>query len=62
MVPNGDMAAVFRVLSEIRATPVAWIGSEDFSPTLIFGWARDWSEEIRYPTQSLLSLEIEGLT
>lgn len=62
MVANGDMAGVFRTLADLRATPVVWIGSEEFSPTLIYGWARDWAEEIKYPTNTLLSLELEGLT
>jgi hypothetical protein len=62
MVAAGDVDAVFRVLAQYRATPVAWIGSDQYGSTLIYGWARDWAPEIRYPTQSLLSLEIEGLT
>jgi hypothetical protein len=61
LVPAGDVDGIFNVLSTYRATPVAWIGSEDYSSTLIFGWARDWNEEITYPSYSLLSLEIEGL-
>jgi len=62
MIANGDVAGVFNVLSAYRATPVVWIGSELFSPTLIYGWARDWGLTIQYPTQSLVSLELESLT
>ncbi len=62
MIPNGDVAGVFGILADVRATPVAWIGSELFSPTLIYGWPRDWGLTIQYPTQSLVSLELESLT
>jgi hypothetical protein len=61
LVPAGDVDGIFNVLSSYRATPVAWIGSESYASTLIFGWARDWNEEISYPSFSLLSLEVEGL-
>jgi hypothetical protein len=61
LVPAGDVDGVFNILSSLRATPVAWIGDESYASTLIFGWARDWNEEIAYPNHSLLSLEVEGL-
>lgn len=61
MIPNGDVDGVFDVLAQYRATPVVWIGATDFGMTSALGWARDWGVTIAYPTQSLVSLEIEGL-
>lgn len=61
-VPNGDIDGVFNVLAQYRATPVVWIGHEDYSMTSIYGWARDWGIEIAYVNNSILALEIEGLT
>jgi hypothetical protein len=51
-----------QMLSDYRATNLVWIGSEKFNATVIYGWARTWEAEIAYPTKSMFTLEIEGLT
>lgn len=51
-----------QVLAEYRATNLVWIGSELFAATVIYGWAKTWEAEIAYPTKSIFTLEIEGLT
>jgi hypothetical protein len=61
LVEKQQVDPLFRILSQYRATPIVWIGDEGYSSTIIYGWARDWNVAISYPTQSLLSLEIEGL-
>lgn len=62
MVDSGDVDEVDRLLQGYRATPIVWIGSENYSATVIFGFYRDFNIEISYPTVSFCSLEIEGLT
>lgn len=64
MLPNAQLSRVNRVLSDLRATPAVWITSDDsqYAAATVFGFFRDFSIEIAYPTQSLCSLEIEGLT
>lgn len=65
VVRTVDLNRVKRLLRQLRATPSVWIGSEDpdFEETLIvFGFYRDFSITIAYPTYSLCSIEIEGLT
>lgn len=62
MLDNGEIDAVFTMLAQYRATPVVWVGTDIYEMTWLYGWARDWSIAISYPTQSLLTLEIEGLT
>ena len=65
LIPNGQLRKVQRILSDLRATPSMWIGSEDaqtYSPLIVFGWYRDFSIDIQYPTHSYVSLEVEGLT
>lgn len=59
---NNRVDAIFDLLAEVRATPVIWIGTDDYSFSWAFGWARDWAVEIAYPTKSFLTIEIEGLT
>ena len=64
-VPNKDINRVQRTLYSIRATPVVWVGVDD--PTyeeamIVWGFYKDFTTEISYPTYSLVSLEIEGLS
>lgn len=59
-----QMNKVQRVLADARATPCVWIGADDsalYAPLIVYGWYRDFSIDIAYPTTSYVSLEIEGL-
>lgn len=63
-VTNSDLNRVQSLLYGLRATPVVWIASDNptFEEALIvFGWYRDFSTEISYPTYSLVSIELESL-
>jgi hypothetical protein len=51
-----------RLLTQYRATPVVWVGIDHLQSTFIYGFFRDFQVEIAYPTVSLCSLEIDGLT
>lgn len=64
MLDNGQLNKVQRVLSDVRATPCVWIGtgSQRYSPLTVFGFYRDFSIDVAYPTYSYCNLEIEGLT
>ena len=65
LIPNSDLRKTQRILSDLRATPSMWVGSEDtttYSPLVVFGWYRDFGIDIQYSTHSLVSLEVEGLT
>ena len=64
MLQNAQLNKVQRVLADLRATPCAWIGTDTpgFEPLTIFGFYRDFSIDVAYPTTSLCNLEIEGLT
>lgn len=54
---------ITRKLAEVRATPSIWIGSEvaGYEPFIIYGFAKDWSIDVAYPTLNYCNLEIEGL-
>ena len=62
-LPNSQLNSVQRILSDLRATPCVWIGSDDptFAPLLVYGFFREFSIDIAYPAHSYCSLEIEGL-
>lgn len=63
-IDNLQLNRVQRLLYDLRARPCIWIGSDDpqfDEPLTVFGYYRDFSTEITYPTTSYCSLEIEGL-
>lgn len=64
MLDTVQINKVQRVLANLRATPCAWIGTDtaNFEPLTVYGFYRDFSIDVAYPTQSYCSLEIEGLT
>lgn len=64
-IPNSKLNRVQRYMYSIRAEPSVWIVSDDPTyeePLVVFGFYRDFSTQISYPTSSLMSIEIEGLS
>lgn len=61
-VPRNMTDELQRLLASYRATPIVYVGSDDFGSTVVFGFYRDFSISIDYPTHSICSLEIVGLT
>jgi len=64
-IDNTDLNRVQNLLYSIRATPVVWIGSDDpqlEEAVVVFGFYREFSVDIGYPTFSMCSLDIEGLS
>ena len=63
-VNKGDVNFVQKILTELRAVPVVWVGTQDdaySTPLIMFGYYRDFTVEISYPSFSLCRLEVEGL-
>ena len=63
--PRERYPAVQRTLEAVRATPCVWLGvpgRQAYSPMTIYGYYKDFSLEVAYPTKHLCSLEIESLT
>lgn len=52
---------VARKLSEIRATPIVWIGSALDDATVVYGYYKDWSLDMQYNQIAFGSINIEGL-
>lgn len=50
------------LLASLRATPTLYIGTDSYASTAVYGFFKDFAIEIAYPTESICSLEIEGLT
>jgi hypothetical protein len=63
-IENTSLNKIQRVLYGLRATPALWICTDDAryeEATIVFGFYRDFTTTIPYPTISKCSLEIEGL-
>lgn len=63
LIDQPTLNFAYRLLSDIRAIPSVWIGSDidQLRPLVVFGYYRDFNISINYPTYSLCSLSIEGL-
>lgn len=63
-----DYATFNRVESllerELRDVAAVWIGTDstDYAATVCYGYYKDWSMTISYPTSTLATLQIESLT
>lgn len=64
MLDNVQLRKVQNILADLRATPCVWTGTDDetYTPLIVYGFYREFSLEIAYPTKSYCSLDIEGLT
>lgn len=49
-------------LATLRATPTLYLGTDIYASTAIYGFYIDSQIQIAYPTESILDIEIEGLT
>jgi hypothetical protein len=59
----GVTDSVNRLLGDLRATPALYVAAQDIYDSLtIFGFYRDYNIDIAFPTQTIGSLQIEGLT
>lgn len=54
---------IFRTLANLRAIPAIYIATEEagYEPLMVYGFYRDFSIDVAYPTRHLCNLEIEGL-
>lgn len=64
MLDTVQISRVQQVLARVRAKPSVWVGvpgDSTFNPLTVYGYYRDFSVDVAYPTKSYCSLEIEGL-
>jgi len=60
-VDNAIVDSLVNTLNGFRATPIVWLGADEFSSSFIFGFYKDYSVIVQYVNNSLLNIEIEGL-
>lgn len=59
---TSQLAFINSLLAGLRATPVVYIGSEQFEASVIYGYFRRFELDHQGPVHSLCRIEIEGLT
>jgi len=59
---NTAVNEVFRLLSVYRATALVWVGHEDYTMFIVYGFYKDFRIGMRYPAYSIMTIDIEGLT
>lgn len=62
MVDRVASDGVQDTLEKYRATPIVYIGSSNYTASIIYGFYRDFTVNIQADTYSVCSIEVEGLT
>lgn len=63
-IETGALNKTHSLLATLRSTPCVWIGVDSdlyANPLVVFGYYKDFSIEITYPTFNVCSLQLEGL-
>lgn len=61
VLPRAQIDAFAKALADVRATPALWRIADRHDVLTIYGWVRDWSQAIAYPTLVTGDMTIEGL-
>lgn len=61
-IPTSTVSYLQNLLASFRAIPIVYIGDDDVGATILFGFYKEFEEEIAYHDMSLMTLEIESLT
>jgi hypothetical protein len=62
IIDSGKVDWVASLLAGYRATPIVYVGSDDYNSTVVYGFFKDFSVNITSFYKSYCSIEIEGLT
>ena len=62
LLDNSMVDEVKNILASYRATPTVYIGSVGFDSSIVYGFYKDFTTLINYPTQAVCNIEFEGLT
>lgn len=60
-VETGSVAAIQRALADIRTTPTVFVGDENRSETVVYGFYKQFNIVLSTPSVSDCSIEVEGL-
>lgn len=60
-LPREQVDAFTKLLASLRATPAIWRVDDVEEVLTIYGWVRDWTQTIAYPTLVTGDMTLEGL-
>jgi hypothetical protein len=61
-VEENRVDEIQRTLAQYRATPIVYLGTDAFESMQIFGFYRNFDQDLEGPNEAWCTLEIEGLT
>ncbi|MFT2185701.1 hypothetical protein [Pseudomonas putida] len=61
VLDTSNVSKVRRLLAEMRATPVVWIGEESYEATILFGYYKDFTLVFSGPSVSEGSITVEAI-
>ena len=61
LVANTKIDKMQRILSDLRATPSVYIGTSDYGSSVVLGYYERFSTLVRYPTYSILTIQLRGI-
>jgi hypothetical protein len=61
-VEKNSVDAVANLLNRLRATPVLFMGADEYASSFAYGFYKDYGVVVSYPTYSKLQIEIESLS
>jgi hypothetical protein len=61
VVYNNVLDLTYNILAERRALASVWVGSGNYASMIVYGFYKDFSIVLSYPTFSICELEVEGL-
>jgi len=62
VVEEEAMDAISTLLATYRATAIMWLGVDQYTSSWLYGFYRDFSFDLSAPRETILNLELEGLT
>lgn len=62
LVNNNFINQLQQKLSLLRATPIVYIGADDYSASIVYGFYKDFTINVAYSSTSICNLSLEGLT
>lgn len=61
-IQNNQVNSLINTFNTFRATPIVWLGADDFSSSFVYGFYKDYGVIVQYVTHSKIQFEIEGLS
>ena len=62
LMKNYEVDDVYRILTELRATPLVWVAIDGYASFNVYGFFKDFQIVMSYQGYAECSLDIEGLT